>query len=444
MANQEQLEILKQGVDVWNKWREEKFQVKIDFKEADLRGAILIGANFEGVDLRRAKLNGADLRGALLNKANLREANLDGTDLRGADFIEAKLNAASLRGANLKGANLHRAYLKGSDLSGAKLEGADLRFSDVSAEYPNRSLYSDVPREYSLQNSPVRNIPSRLRGQLSELVEDRNKFEIIKLPQSEDVLFTAIYPRENKVEEWRTLLVYVHLATVLQDVRQDAQRFKDQIPMPKEVISSTTRITRGTEITIIPSCDGLVFNPDRIVVRWMENYHRADFRFWADKSLATDVAKGQINFYVGPIMVGNLKFAMLFNEPDSQTFREDEIHAVMYRQEDIFVSYSHKDSAIVLACKKAYQALGFNVLIDIETLRSGQLWNEELAHMIDNATIFQLFWSENSKKSKYCKQEWKHALKRNTQGFIRPLYWQKPITKPPRELSKYHFEYVEF
>ncbi len=473
MANQEQLSILNQGLLFWNQWREEKSQVKIDLKEVDLRGTNLIGANLNGADLRRAKLNGADLRGAQLNKANLRGANLNGadlvgaklneanligaslngTDLRGVDLIGAKLHNASLRGANLNGADLRRAYLNKADLSGAKFDGVDFRDADFTgAILYGDQLYEALRRDVP-QSMPSDDIPSWLEA-LPASAEDIARYfplvkssqsPLVKSSQSDDVSFTAIYPRENKVEMWHTLLVYAHFTSALQDVRQDAQRFRDQIPIPKEITSSSTsQIARGTEITIIPTCDGLVFNPDRMVVKWIENYHRADFRFLADKSLSNDAARGQINFYVGPIMIGTLKFAMLFNETEAQTIREDEVHGIMYRQEDIFVSYSHKDSAVVLACKKAYQALGFNVLIDIETLRSGQLWNEELAHMIDNATIFQLFWSENSKKSKYCKQEWKHALKRNTEGFIRPMYWQKPIAKPPRELSKYHFEYVEF
>jgi hypothetical protein len=63
--------------------------------------------------------------------------------------------------------------------------------------------------------------------------------------------------------------------------------------------------------------------------------------------------------------------------------------------------------------------------------------------MIDQADIFQLFWSTNSKNSKYCRQEWKHALERNIEGFVRPVYWQKPLLNPPKELRQYHFAYVE-
>ena len=63
--------------------------------------------------------------------------------------------------------------------------------------------------------------------------------------------------------------------------------------------------------------------------------------------------------------------------------------------------------------------------------------------MIDRATIFQLFWSENSSKSEYCRFEWEHALKKNRVGFIRPVYWKDPMPEPPDELGQFHFDYVE-
>lgn len=175
----------------------------------------------------------------------------------------------------------------------------------------------------------------------------------------------------------------------------------------------------------------------------MESYHRTEFRFRADKSLLDDAAKGHITIFVGPLIVGTVKFAMLFNNKDEMPSLEQEEHSKMYHKDKIFISYSHKDTEIVLAFKKVHEATGYDVLIDIDDLRSGQEWNPELIRMIDRADIFQLFWSENSKKSKYCKQEWKHALKRTAEGFIRPVYWQEPIPDPPKELSKFHFEYVD-
>ena len=397
MANAEQLARLKKGAKVWNKWRDKNFQVAIDLTQANLKRVDLSGANLFGADLRGVNLSEADLSEANLNGANLSGANLAGADLARAHLESANLFEADLTGAIFIGANLYGANLKRANLSAANLRGAIF----------TTRILAHREREW------------------------------------DEICFTALYPKEGKVETWHTLLVYAHLLSAMEDVFRDAERFKDQLPKPKGVTSHSTQIARGTEITIIPSCDGIVFNPERVVFKWMERYHRADFRFSADKSLSNDAGRGQINIYAGPVLVGTLKFALLLNEADSQIAREHEEHSIMYHQDDIFVSYSHKDSDIVLACKKAYQALGFNILIDIDTLRSGQVWNEELMQMIDRATIFQLFWSHNARQSKYCRQEWEHALKRNKAGFIRPVYWEIPMPDPPEELSRYHFEYMQ-
>ena len=61
MANEKQLAILKQGVDDWNKWREDNLVVEIDLRETNLSGA----------NLELANLSGADLSGANLTKASL-------------------------------------------------------------------------------------------------------------------------------------------------------------------------------------------------------------------------------------------------------------------------------------------------------------------------------------------------------------------------------------
>ncbi len=171
MVNLEHLAILKQGVEVWNAWREDNLPVRPDLREANLReanlrranlsranlsradlsGANLSGANLSGANLFGANLNGADLygvnlseavfskadfsranlRGSYLRKAYLRKANLRGVDLRGADLYEANLYEANLTGANLRGADLERTNLKGAILNCANLESVSLRRSDM-------------------------------------------------------------------------------------------------------------------------------------------------------------------------------------------------------------------------------------------------------------------------------------------------------------------------
>ena len=126
MANEEQVEILKQGADVWNAWREEHPFERIDLSGAYLSEAKLTRTELSGADLRDAILNNASLRGANLSNADLSNADLSGADLRGANLSGANLSGANLSGANLYGANLYGANLYGANLSGANLSGATI------------------------------------------------------------------------------------------------------------------------------------------------------------------------------------------------------------------------------------------------------------------------------------------------------------------------------
>ena len=106
MANQEQLDILKKGVQVWNQWRKEHPDIHPDLRGADLRSADLRGADLCGADLRSANIWGATLRGARLRSARLRSARLRNADLRSVCLSNAELIGADLGGADLGGADL--------------------------------------------------------------------------------------------------------------------------------------------------------------------------------------------------------------------------------------------------------------------------------------------------------------------------------------------------
>ena len=149
MGNPEQLAILlRQGVEIWNEWRERNPGVVVDLNGADLHGvrlrwadlhdAKLIETDLRWVSLCGAKLSGADLSGAVLTGADFTGGVLMEMDSNGNNIItkfpEADLRWVSLRGAKLSRADLSRADLRGADLSGADLTGADLSAALYSHE----------------------------------------------------------------------------------------------------------------------------------------------------------------------------------------------------------------------------------------------------------------------------------------------------------------------
>jgi uncharacterized protein YjbI with pentapeptide repeats len=150
MANTDQLERIRQGYEVWNAWRRERWKLgnskhaafKIDLTGADLRRvnlysadlfeANLSGANLSGVNLSGARLVHANLSGACLRKAFLMQADMSGASAREANFCGADINGADLGGAYLWRANLHAANLRRADFSGAVLSEANLSEADIS------------------------------------------------------------------------------------------------------------------------------------------------------------------------------------------------------------------------------------------------------------------------------------------------------------------------
>jgi len=129
MANKEHIDLIKESVDAWNRWRKQNPQIQPDLEGADLQGCNLSRAN---------------LKGALLCKANLQDTNLYQADLEvivecsegqneryfATSSLERKVltNAsyADFRNANLAKANLKGIVLCHADLRGANLEGAHL------------------------------------------------------------------------------------------------------------------------------------------------------------------------------------------------------------------------------------------------------------------------------------------------------------------------------
>ena len=57
MANEDQIKIIKQGVEVWNNWRKSNPSIIPDLIEADLRGLKL-----QKIDLHQAVLKSAKLQ----------------------------------------------------------------------------------------------------------------------------------------------------------------------------------------------------------------------------------------------------------------------------------------------------------------------------------------------------------------------------------------------
>jgi uncharacterized protein YjbI with pentapeptide repeats len=175
MANREHLTILKQGVEAWNKWRDEHPDTMPDLSGEDLSGLDLNLSDLHGVNLRGADLRGVNFSNAKLARAYLREANfspysegtpderganLSGAVLWKADLYHANLHRAELRDANLRKAILFEADLREAKICGANLTGtllvdADLKHADLTGCFVYGASVWNVNLEGAIQSNLI-------------------------------------------------------------------------------------------------------------------------------------------------------------------------------------------------------------------------------------------------------------------------------------------------
>lgn len=188
---QKHIEILKTGVEGWNKWRDENPSVVPDLTDADLckellsikrsfpednrfpwiddrsaklSGPILNEINFSNCQMNRVNLRGATLGGAIFRNARLTKACLQDAFMVGADMRECSLAGTHLEGATLSGADFRNSYMNGyfsgAHLSKADIRGANLRYSDISGSRIHDIRYNSKTLFRGIDLTGVRGCPS--------------------------------------------------------------------------------------------------------------------------------------------------------------------------------------------------------------------------------------------------------------------------------------------
>jgi hypothetical protein len=286
----------------------------------------------------------------------------------------------------------------------------------------------------------------------------------------ENVQFTVYRPNAVRPEVWYPLLAFAHLAerrsgappgqpNPLEQVRAlAAQAGVAAYGAPR--VDARGGVPREGQLTFVPFVEGVDFNPRSQSFEWQEDVHQQNFRLRAHPFTEGLVLRGQLTVYLGAFILADIALAFKVDNaaqpPPAPSLRPlvstgsgprepglTPVTAVPYQK--VFPSYSHKDLAIVAQAEAYGKALGHIYLRDRLALRSGEQWEVRLLELIDEADIFQLFWSSNSMRSNYVRREWEHAIALGRPGFIRPTYWEVPMPQsanprlPPDALAPLHF-----
>lgn len=323
---------------------------------------------------------------------------------------------------------------------------------------------AELPSERQTSNT-MRGIFDSLMNQLAD--------NALKTAQ-----FTAYYPRQAHAGQTYGLYVYAHLPNATQKIRANVEAFVSEFGghVPKPALADQSASLReGAHLSVMPEADGLDFDPVATTKKWQLPYTRFDFAFTPPASAVGEILTGRVSILVGGIEIAHIPFATLIEAaleapPDDDVIStqplgragsradttENPLAAAKFTSskpvsiyDKIFISYSRQDSVVAEMYRQVQQALGNDVFMDTHSIRPGEDWRAALANAIDQADIFQLFWSPHAAESEHVRMEWDYALKHRCDeadcaGFIRPVYWQHPLPAPPPELSQINFRYVPF
>jgi hypothetical protein len=291
----------------------------------------------------------------------------------------------------------------------------------------------------------------------------------------ENVQFTVYRPRAIRPGLWYPMLAFAHLAERRPDAPpEEADPIEQVKALAQQQLGESASayvsrlsdageaIPRQSELTFVPSMDGVEFNPPRRTFRWLEDVHQEDFRLHAAPTPSAVTARGRLTVFLGVVILADVELVIRIDELAPQppapasaaipaanmehaaaSSELEPASATPYRK--IFPSYSHRDRQIVEQVERFGSAIGDVYLQRLVALRSGEQEDARLRELIDEADVFQLFWSTNSMHSEQVRQEWEHALALDRPNFIRPTYWEQPMPRsaipllPPEPLGQLHF-----
>ena len=260
---------------------------------------------------------------------------------------------------------------------------------------------------------------------------------------------TVAYPEAVAPSSWSTVDVFLYLRDYREVVETEIRRLQDREGLDYSGVSSEfpKSLPPGCPIRISLQSDSLRTNPSELTINWYEPYNRLPFRISpVDETNVGYSASLNVDIFADDLAVASMRLAIAVNSNvRCEHAKRAASDAAWY--EDIFASYARENLPIVRHLKERYEALGLYMFIDLEDLRSGAAWQTALREKISGSDLFQLFWSDHARQSKYVADEWRHALGlREVKGarFVRPVYWDEPIPPVPEDLADINFRKITF
>ena len=333
-------------------------------------------------------------------------------------------------------------------LAEALRTGSDIDFSAFASEFERGLEDRNETPESAEQNESIIEVPSaKLAG--GELIPcptcgaeigayssfcpecgaPTKKSDGVKVSE---VQFSAISPKKLEKGDYSIIDVYMY-EDQFDYIVNVALNEADQ--PSKATTSGFVEAELRSRVKVVLTSPDIDIDDNVSECVWNGRYQKFSF----DIYLPEDYSKKKILFkasvYINGVIATNLKFLADCESAEPMRVEKFDITRA-------FVSYASQDRStvtmIVQGLRKARPDM--QIFFDVETLRSGERWEDELRRNIDMSDVLFLCWSHFAKASRWVDYEWRYALDNKGVDFIEPIPLEPPANcQPPEELSSKHF-----
>ncbi len=323
-------------------------------------------------------------------------------------------------------------------VSGAPVQGVDaggfrkLGYADLELDGPSASVsyyeFDPYLREEAIVYSETM---SRSRGPAASV--GRPRLELAGPAQ-----FTVTAPQFVLPGSEFLVLVWAHLEDQFDAV---VSRASKELGVSEALIRTKgpVLLERGSSLSVTVKIEGCAVDDPEDTLLWEGSIANASFLVRVPPVAAAGPHSGVVSVACMGMRIARMYFQITVTQT---TGGHEILPSPAHRLRKAFASYASQDRDEVLGRIQGIQKVApeLEVFLDVDSLRSGHYWTEEILKIIPATDVFYLFWSVHASRSAWVEKEWRCALDCKGIDFIDPVPLAPPEeAPPPPELSQKHF-----
>lgn len=262
----------------------------------------------------------------------------------------------------------------------------------------------------------------------TSILQNQAQLEISK------VHFSAIAPK-TLIKGDYTMIGIVMYEDAFRSVVDDL--IKEAETLVQETKSGVVKVKEGARVKIILSSSDITVEDNIEEQEWAGEYLTFNFAVMLPKKYAKRQVLFTATVYIDDVIATRLKFIA-----KCWSLRQQKIKVTQENVLSAFVSYASQDrnrvAMIIQGMQKARPDM--DIFFDVESLRSGESWEDALWSEIDQRDTLFLCWSHNAAESPWVAREWKYCYEHKGEEAIEPIPLEPPSScPPPEELKRKHF-----